>query len=164
MSLNLNEAWEHLSSHEKGHDFPDFGEEEKPTTPKIEGYDLSSVEIDKNISSLFDLKEVSKIDGIAKELFDDFLKSLLRYISTIDNLTLARMDKEIDRITKNQADHSRRMAHDSWMSNANALSRYCESKSIDNSWRDVIGYERKVQTNWVLSVSNMARKMALKGD
>jgi hypothetical protein len=163
MSINLNEAWGHLSSHENGHDFPE-ADENNSTTGNIEGYDIASEEIDKDISSLFELKSISKKDKITKDLFNDLLKSLLRYIETIDKLSLARLDKETDIITENQADHSRRAAHDSLISNANALSRYCVKIGIDNSWRNVIGYERKNQTNWVLSVASMARKMALKGD
>jgi len=160
MSINLNEAWSHLSSHENGHDFPD-SDVENSTTKNIEGYDPDSEETNKNISSLFDIREISKKDEMAQGLFNDFLKSLLGYLQAIDRLSLARRDKEVDKATENQADHARRIAHDSWISSANALSRYCVKLGIDNSWRSVIGLDRKSQTNWVLSVSSMARKMAL---
>lgn len=160
MAINFNEAWSHLSGHEKGHDFLE-DDDKNTTTKNIEGYDLESEEADKNISSLFDIKEISNTDEIAKELYNGFMKSLLGYIQAIDKLTSARKDKESDAITKNQADHARRIAHDSWLSSANALSRYCDKLGLDNTWRSVIGFDRKKQTNWVLSVSSMARKMAL---
>ena len=159
--FNFREAWGHLSGHENGHDF-----EETPQSPHHDLItdSISTERINKNHLVLSDIKNISNKDKITKDLFADFLKSLLRYISTIDTLTLARMDKEVDQITKSQADENRRVAHDSWISNTNALSRYCAKMGIDNEWRNVIGSSRVEQTNWAISVADFAREMALKGD
>lgn len=166
MSINFEEAWKNLSSHDHGHDFeedgPDGDESQASEHHSFEADDIGSEQIDKNISILFDLKEISKRDEIAKELFEDFLRSLLRYVGMIDRLSLARLDREnSDRLIREKADENRRFAHEAWLANANALSRYCAKLGIDNSWLSVLGSSRTEQTNWALSVISTARKMAL---
>jgi len=138
-------SWSHLDNYEKGTDFVD-GEEKLNTHHDTENEDVSIEKLNKNFLMLSDIKKMSEKDKISKDLFVDFIKSLLRYISTIDSLTLARMDKEVDNITKGKADENRRIAHESWVSNMNALSRYFAKIGIDNEWRNVIGFNRTEQT------------------
>jgi hypothetical protein len=158
--FNFREAWSHLNEYEGGrHDFED--DEREKIHPNIENTD----NLNKNISNFLEMKEISDRDEILKNLFNNFLKSLLRYIYTIDTLSLARRSADDeDNSLKNAADKNRRIAHDSWMSDTNALSRYYAKLGIDNSWRNVIGFSRIEQTNWALSVSKFARKMAMKGE
>ncbi len=156
---NFREAWGHLGEYEHGgHEFED---EKTDIHSGIENID----NLNKNISDFLEMKNICFKDKVLKGLFNEFLKYLLRYIHTVDTLSLARrsVDDE-DNSSKATADKNRRIAHDSWMSDTNALSRYYAKLGIDNSWRNVIGFNRIEQTNWALSVSSFARKMAMKGE
>lgn len=157
---NFREAWGHLGEYEHGgHEFED--DEKTKIHPDVENVDS----LNKNISDFLEMKNTSSKDKVLKGLFVEFLRSLLRYLHTIDTLSLARRSTDDeDNSSKALADKNRRIAHDSWMSDVNALSRYYAKLGIDNSWRNVIGFNRTEQTNWALSVSSFARKMAMKGE
>jgi hypothetical protein len=156
------ESWGRLNDYEKGED--DFDDDlYHPTKSNLINQHKTETN-NKFVSSLLnlDLACENSSDKIIKSLYESFLKSLLRYVSTIDGLSLARLEEVFDKKTVEEADINRRRAHESWISSANALSRYFYKMGLDNSWRNVIGSTRIEQTKWAESVSNIARKIVLK--
>jgi hypothetical protein len=162
---NFEGAWRNLADYEKeGDDFPvdDLMGNSHSQHNEIRER-IGSERTRKNIQSLLEIEGSLKKDEIMKELFQDFLKSLLRYVGTIDNLSLSRMDSESSPVMLGEADKNRRIAHEAWISCANSLSRYFVKCGIDNSWRNVLGSTRNEQTEWALSVAETVRELALKG-
>jgi hypothetical protein len=159
---NFEGAWKNLAEHDNGYDF-DLGPEEDNSHIHGSSSEIIKSIAERNISSLLEIEESSRRDEIMKELFADFLKGLLRYIFTIDSLSLARINGKESRKVMGEADKNRRIAHEAWISDVNALSRYFVKLGIDNSWRNVLGSTRDEQTGWALSVAKTARDIALKG-
>lgn len=130
--------------------------------------DFSSITRDqkrKAISEFNIMEKISKIDDNAKSLFDEIVKSLFRYISTIDNLSKRKIDIKEGLAAAEEregSDRARTNSHEALISCLNAYSRYCRKIGVDNSWRGVLGLERTDVTRWALAVAEHAQSVVLK--
>ena len=138
------EAWGDLAENEKT---GDFGGEEK-------GYGAPER---RALNAYYQIKEIADRNAMGKKLVTGLQRSLLRYIGTIDTLSMSLVTNQSGE-EKQAADEARTRAHNALISDLNIISRFCEKNKIDNSWRNVVGSDRKEITLWALAVSPTIKK------
>lgn len=81
---------------------------------------------------------IPKDDDIATDLLDDLEKSMLRYAAAVDRHKVSRTKRMDERKSAEQADHDRRIAHESLISDLQILYRYLNTHGIDTTEFDGI--------------------------
>lgn len=132
----LREAWGNLAEEEKGQEHD------------------SKLNIgDPHFTSIYKkIEKIAEKDKLAKTLFINIQKSALRYLYTIDQLSLDRL-KKYDKEEVQRSDEARRRAHNALIDDLNIFSRYCIKNNLDNSWRNMVGIKREDVTEWVLGIA-----------
>lgn len=126
-----------------------------------ENGDAGEIKKDKNVLIYQDIKNTIEKNQIlsdeSRERLDKLVKKIeeasLRYAITINTLTAKRIEKD-DKEAIMQADQSRRYAHNSLVDSVNILSRQFDAAGLDNSWRDMIGLDRKQVGTWGQKVAD----------
>lgn len=132
----LNESWNNLAEREEGIDFDEAYVRER----------------ERNDLAYEKLKKLRSHSELARDLVKDIEDSILRYVKSIDQLSISRIERA-DSKTKEGNDLARRLAHNALIDNLNIFSRYCAKHKLDTSWRDMVGSHRNQIRDWALSVS-----------
>lgn len=82
-----------------------------------------------------------EIKELIKEYYDELLESMERYVNIIGDYNIEKESKN-SRETMAQIDHSRRLIHNGLISIIDTLSKLHKKAGLDNSWREVVGYDR----------------------
>jgi hypothetical protein len=148
----FKDAWQEITSyqnegetfadHENDKNLKDFLNDDKKETPE---------QISKQVEIYKLMEKISAGNPDLQALFDDIKDSVLRYIETIDKLSLSR-ERGDDQDMIIESDSRRTQAHEVLISNLNILSRLCSKLGLDNEWRSMIGLDRKQVTDWALDI------------
>ncbi|MFA5001089.1 MAG: DUF3232 domain-containing protein [Candidatus Paceibacterota bacterium] len=132
----LNDLWQDLGNYDKGETFEE-AENHQKETPSL---------------AYLRLKNIGEHSPLADSLVKDIQNSIIRYIETIDALTVAKIKKDEPK-ERERSDLARRLAHNALISNLNILNRYCLKNGLDTGWRIMIGSDRDQVKTWALGVA-----------
>ena len=112
----------------------------------------------KDLELYLDIQQRAKdIGGSLYKIFQDVERRAVRYRTTINTNTTARMDARKSGLVSEfeESDTRQRLAHDALISEVNLLSRQFKEEGLDNEWRREIGLERHDVGRWGATVANL---------
>lgn len=154
MHDNLSEQWRAVKENQvSGVEF-DISKDQHEEQSLLEE-EASRIHLKENsekINLYLEMEQIANSNPSLYEYFTDIKKSVIRYIASIDKMSLNKIKFSKDNELISDSDRTRRFAHETLITNLNIFSRECAKMGIDNTWRNGIGLDRKEITMWAISV------------